>query len=164
MPSRSKIAPELGKTAVQNSRVERREICSDMGIHAREPITNQLNGKGQNADSPGHSFFMEKISHGDVLQGSCKGREALVPSRAAIRRRTRKEISRDLNKIHGELGMETLVPGSAAIRRHRRKDMHHGLNKSRNLGMKASWPSYITSIRSTAEASSESLLHRSSRN
>ena len=40
MPSRSKIAPELGKTAMQDSRVERREICSDMGIHAREPITN----------------------------------------------------------------------------------------------------------------------------
>ena len=62
MPSRSKIAPELGKTAVQNSRVERREICSDMGIHAREPITNHLNGKGQNTDSPGHSFFKENFS------------------------------------------------------------------------------------------------------
>ncbi len=104
---------------------------------------------------------MKKISYGDVLQGSCKGREALVPGSAAIRGQRRKEISRDLNKIHGELGMEPLVPGSAAIRKHRRKDMHHGLNKSRNQGMKASWPSYITSIRSTAEASSKSLLHRS---
>ena len=57
MPSRSKIAPELGKTAMQDSRVERREICSDMGIHAREPITNYLDGKGQNAVSPSHPLL-----------------------------------------------------------------------------------------------------------
>ena len=54
MPSRSKIAPELGKTAVQSSRVERREICSDMGIHAREPTMNQTSGKGQNAVPSSH--------------------------------------------------------------------------------------------------------------
>ena len=61
MPSRSKIAPELGKTAMQDSRVERREICSDMGIHAREPITNYLDGKGQNAVSPSHPLLLRLV-------------------------------------------------------------------------------------------------------
>lgn len=90
MPSRSKIAPELGKTAVQSSRVERREICSDMGIHAREPITNQLNGKGQNADFPDHSF------HGELFLPEL---EAPCSRQHGYRRTWGKDWSHGLNRI-----------------------------------------------------------------
>ena len=68
---------------MQDSRVERREICSDMGIHAREPITNYLTEKGKMPFLPVILFYSDlhraisknnKTPHAEQNRSSSAGR------------------------------------------------------------------------------------------
>ena len=59
---------------MQDSRVERREICSDMGIHAREPITNYLDGILFYSDSYRDISENNNTPHAEQNRSSSAGR------------------------------------------------------------------------------------------